>query len=223
MLWGARVAQWGRSLDLAAHTSLSPIRRWLTPSFVNDKKGCSRFAAARDKVYQLIAQGRWFFPGTRVSSSMKTGRHDIAEILLKVALSTKNSNSNWSIVWVISLRIQSINAIISHKPCLDHWAIHIVWCVWITFSRKFVSHNFPIYINLTVSLRNIGMWWTEKVRCTWLRTLFTVKRQTTTVVSYHFSVILTWSFSCRIFSNAIFPVTVNIYLKDFLLSLPIFW
>jgi hypothetical protein len=42
-----------------------------------------------DKVYQLLAHGRWFSPGTPASSTTKTGRHDIAEILLKVALSTK--------------------------------------------------------------------------------------------------------------------------------------
>jgi len=34
-------------------------------------------------------QGRWFSPGTPASSTTKTGRHDIAEILLKVALNTK--------------------------------------------------------------------------------------------------------------------------------------
>jgi hypothetical protein len=45
-----------------------------------------RFAAASDKVYQLLAQGRWFSPGTPASSTTKTGRHDIAEILLKVVL-----------------------------------------------------------------------------------------------------------------------------------------
>jgi hypothetical protein len=32
----------------------------------------------------------WFSPGTPTSSTTKTGRHDIAEILLKVALNTKN-------------------------------------------------------------------------------------------------------------------------------------
>jgi hypothetical protein len=46
------------------------------------KKGCTRLAAARDKVYQLFAHGRWFSPA---SSTTKTGFHDIAEILLKVA------------------------------------------------------------------------------------------------------------------------------------------
>jgi hypothetical protein len=34
--------------------------------------------------------GRWFSPGTPASSTTKTGRHDIAEILLKVALNTTN-------------------------------------------------------------------------------------------------------------------------------------
>jgi hypothetical protein len=38
----------------------------------------------------LLAHGRWFFPGTPASSTSKTGHHDTAEILLKVALSTIN-------------------------------------------------------------------------------------------------------------------------------------
>jgi hypothetical protein len=46
--------------------------------------------SASDKVYQLIAHGRWFSPGNPASSTTKAGRHDIAEILLKVALSTIN-------------------------------------------------------------------------------------------------------------------------------------
>jgi len=32
--------------------------------------------------------GLWFFPDTPVSSTNKTDRHDITEILLKVALNT---------------------------------------------------------------------------------------------------------------------------------------
>jgi hypothetical protein len=42
--------------------------------------------AASDTVYQLLAHGRWFSPDIPVSATTKTGRHDIAEILLKVAL-----------------------------------------------------------------------------------------------------------------------------------------
>jgi hypothetical protein len=62
--------------------------------FVNYKKGYTPLAAASDKVYQLLAHGRWFSPGIPASFTTKTGRHDIAEILLKVALNTNNSNSN---------------------------------------------------------------------------------------------------------------------------------
>jgi hypothetical protein len=57
---------------------------------------CTRLAAASDKFYQLLARGRWFSPGTSASSTTKTGRHDIAEILLKVALGTKNQSLNQS-------------------------------------------------------------------------------------------------------------------------------
>jgi hypothetical protein len=66
-----RVAQWVRSLDLTAHTSLSPIRCVLAASFVNYKKGCTRLAAASEKVYQLLSQGWWFSPGTPASSTTK--------------------------------------------------------------------------------------------------------------------------------------------------------
>jgi len=50
--------------------------------------GCTQLAAASDKIYQLLAHGRWFSPGTSASCTTKTGRHDIAIILLKVALNT---------------------------------------------------------------------------------------------------------------------------------------
>jgi hypothetical protein len=76
---------------------LNELGSWITyhqyggfvPSFINYKKGCTRLAAASDKVYQLLAHGRWFSPGTSTSSTTKTGRPDITEILLKVAQNTK--------------------------------------------------------------------------------------------------------------------------------------
>jgi hypothetical protein len=84
---------------LTTHTSLSSIRREFASGFVNYKKGCTRLAAASDKVCQLLAHGRWFSPGISASSTTKTGRHDIAEILLKVALNTKNqSNQTNSVI-----------------------------------------------------------------------------------------------------------------------------
>jgi hypothetical protein len=42
----------------------------------------------------LLAHDRWFSPDTPASSITKTGRYDIAEILLKVALNTKNQSIN---------------------------------------------------------------------------------------------------------------------------------
>jgi hypothetical protein len=36
----------------------------------------------------VTAEGRFISPGTPVSSTNKTDRHDIAEIMLKVALNT---------------------------------------------------------------------------------------------------------------------------------------
>jgi hypothetical protein len=53
--------------------------------------------SASDKVYQLLAYDRWFSPGTPTSSTTKTGHHDLAEILLKVALNIKNQSINQSI------------------------------------------------------------------------------------------------------------------------------
>jgi hypothetical protein len=66
------------------HTRLLPIRH-------------TRLAAASDKVYQLLAHARWFSPGSPASSATKTGHHDIAEILLKVALNIKTQSINQSI------------------------------------------------------------------------------------------------------------------------------
>jgi hypothetical protein len=59
---------------------------------INLKKRCTRLAAASNKAYRLLAHGRWFSPGTPASSTTKTGHHDIAEILLKVALKHQKSN-----------------------------------------------------------------------------------------------------------------------------------
>jgi len=62
---------------------------WVRARLCKLQKRCTRLAAASDIAYHLLALGRWFSPGTPASSTTKTGRHDMAEILLKVALSTK--------------------------------------------------------------------------------------------------------------------------------------
>ena len=122
MQWGAPMAQWIRSLDLTTHTNLSPIRRGFAPGFVNYKKGCTRLAAASDKDNQLLAHGRWFSPGTPASSTTKTGRHDIAEILLKVALNTKNQIKSDAMKNKPCHRVRTVpnlNSMYTHN--LDNW------------------------------------------------------------------------------------------------------
>ena len=59
--------------------SIKKQAAWVRAQLCKLQKGYTRLAAASDKVYQLLGQGRWFSPGTPASSSTKTGRHDIAE------------------------------------------------------------------------------------------------------------------------------------------------
>jgi hypothetical protein len=72
------------------------------------QKRYTRLAVASDQVYQLLAHGRWLSPGTVVSSTTKTGRHDIAEILLKVALNTKNKEIRKTIGQILHLWQQTV-------------------------------------------------------------------------------------------------------------------
>ena len=63
---------------------LSPLILWadtsLSPGVLN--------TTLCDNVCQWLATGQWFSSGVLVSSTNKTDRHDITEILLQVALST---------------------------------------------------------------------------------------------------------------------------------------
>ena len=61
---------------------LSPLMLWVLILIR------ARSTTLCDKVCQWIATGRWFSPGPPVSSTNKTDRHDITEILLKVTLNT---------------------------------------------------------------------------------------------------------------------------------------
>ena len=67
------------------NNSCKPVTNtaWVRSRFCKLQKGCNRLADTSDNVYQLL-------PVTTVSSTTKIGRHDIAEILPQVALSTIN-------------------------------------------------------------------------------------------------------------------------------------
>ena len=81
---------------VGSNNSYKPITNtaWVCTRLCKLQKGCNRLAAASDKAYQLLAHCRWFSPA---SSTTKYCRHDIAEILLKVTLNTKNQSINQSI------------------------------------------------------------------------------------------------------------------------------
>ena len=52
---------------------------WVRARLCILQKKYTRLAVASDQVYQLLAYGRWFSPGTSASSTTKPGRHDITE------------------------------------------------------------------------------------------------------------------------------------------------
>jgi hypothetical protein len=62
-----------------------------------------------DKVYRLLANGRWFSPGNPNSSTTKTGRHDIGEILLKVALKHSKKKSNRKLKFILTYTCKVFN------------------------------------------------------------------------------------------------------------------
>ena len=68
---------------------LSPLMLWVRISI---RARCTTLC---DKVCQWLATGQWFSPGSPVSSTNKTDRHNITEIVLKVALNTiKQTKTN---------------------------------------------------------------------------------------------------------------------------------
>ena len=58
--------------------------------FIHHGRQQSLIGHVLKSIYTLYKEGKRFSPGTLVSSTNKTGRHDITEILLKVALNTIN-------------------------------------------------------------------------------------------------------------------------------------
>ena len=76
------------------NNSYKPITNttWVRARLCKLQKGCTRLAVASDKAYQLFAHGRWFSPGTPTSSTTKTGRHDIAEIIAESGVKHNKSN-----------------------------------------------------------------------------------------------------------------------------------
>jgi len=83
-----------KKLDyLTTHTSLSPIRRGFTSGFVNYKKGALYSQPQVIKFTSCLPMVGGSLRVLLLLPPLKLVDHDIAEILLKVALNTNNSNS----------------------------------------------------------------------------------------------------------------------------------
>ena len=83
--WSLSYGSW--IYNYLCNRCLSTLKLWIRMPLISR---CTRYNiwTLCDKVCQWLAAGLWFSPGTTVSSTNKTDRHDITEIMLKVALST---------------------------------------------------------------------------------------------------------------------------------------
>ena len=82
------VIVWELDYNYLCNQCLSPLKLWVRD--VLNTTLC-------DIGCHWLVTGRWFSLGTPVSSTNKTDRHDIAEILLKVALNIINPNPTSSV------------------------------------------------------------------------------------------------------------------------------
>jgi hypothetical protein len=141
---------------LTTHTSLSPLWHESSPGFLNYKKGCTRLAAASDKVYQLLAHGRWFSPGTPAFSTTKAGCHDIQ-------YSQRHSVIN------------HCDRHITHLSDLD------ISFVLLNISSKFILHNLECYLLSPKRHIRISKW----IKQTKRYISITKKSDTSITVIYH--------------------------------------
>ena len=117
-----------------------------------------------DKVCQWLATGWWFSP---VSSTIKTDRHDITEILLKVAINTINLNQTYRLT----------ND--SGTNCLPH-ILH--GFLTPTVKTKYITHNISLYYVLYCQLNNtyiIVKWLTMHIIVSTLQSRYSQRFMTT--------------------------------------------
>ena len=109
-----------------------------------------------DKVCQWLVAGRWFSPGPPVYSTNKTDRHDLTEILLKVALNiiqqTSNPYNDHNIYRLFYFTILSTTCIVQcQDTCYVHSQVKINTSVKLSENIYFVQRhinleNFYLYI-----------------------------------------------------------------------------
>jgi hypothetical protein len=125
---------------------------WVRARLRKLHKRCTRLTAASDTVYQSLAHGRCFPQGTPVSSITKTGRHDIAEIFLKVALTTINQIKSRFYILCIMLKI--IAFLIITLFALVYVCVYTFHCGKIHYSKRWYLG--PLFIVVTVPRHESG-------------------------------------------------------------------
>jgi hypothetical protein len=105
-----------------------------------------------DKVCQWLATGRWFSPGPPVSSTNKTDRHDITEILFKVVLNTIKQTNKTSQLIYFHLRHIIYRNLSNILPWM--YFRYTVWSMYPSVINKcFTSCSILTYRKLICSLR----------------------------------------------------------------------
>ena len=130
---------------------------WVRARLCKLQKGCTRLAAASDNVYQLLVHGRWFSPGTLASSTTKTDRHEIAEILLKVALNTKHQIKSNHIQCRQFLNFEYNSAVILSITTTRKRRSIKVWKktnIYLKKHKTFLVQALPLHLIILPSNRN---------------------------------------------------------------------
>ena len=115
---------------------LSPLMLWVWIPLL------TRCTTLCDKVCQWLATGQWFSPCSLVSSTNKTDRHNITEILLKVVLNPIYLTLFWRVFVSVSRHYQhyywlvSIFMVDESEMFLGFW-IHFSCYIYLSWFTKF--------------------------------------------------------------------------------------
>jgi hypothetical protein len=108
-----------------------------------------RYTTLCDKDCQWLAAGQWFSPGIPVSSTNKTDRHNITEILLKVANNIVLS-SGQNPIWLESLfKLDTCTCIID---VLFVYLMSMVWFGFMVLNATFNNISVILWLHVQCML-----------------------------------------------------------------------
>jgi hypothetical protein len=110
----------------------------------------------------LLAHGWWFSPGTPASSTTRTDRHDIAEILLKVALKPQKLiifSFHEHLLSIIKQKYILVWVFISH---LHHHIVSTTISLGITMYQSCTNQFYWLWV--WTEMNKLCMMWTNPYR-----------------------------------------------------------